>query len=110
MGLYARKTPSDVVTGIGNAEFDAEGRCVEVRFDTPKRKPSLVSCYFPSGELRQQAKFRFLALMAPHLARLRKKRDFILVGDINIAHEEIDPGTGAATARTAVSCPKSAPG
>jgi exodeoxyribonuclease-3 len=93
VGLYTRKTPSDVRTGIGNAEFDAEGRYVEVRFDTPKRKLSLVSCYFPSGssgELRQEAKFRFLALMAPHLVRLKKKREFILVGDINIAHKEID--------------------
>jgi exodeoxyribonuclease-3 len=93
VGLYARKEPSDVVTGIGDTGFDAEGRYVELRFDTPRRKLSLVSCYFPSGssgELRQQAKFRFLALMAPHLVRLKAARDFILVGDINIAHKEID--------------------
>ena len=93
VGLYARKEPSDVVCGIGNAEFDAEGRYVEARFDTPHRKLSLISCYFPSGssgELRQQAKFRFLALMAPHLVRMKAEREFILVGDINIAHKEID--------------------
>jgi len=40
--------------------------------------------------LRQQAKFRFLALMAPHLTRLAMQREIILVGDINIAHHEID--------------------
>ena len=93
VGLYARKQPSAVVTGIGNAEFDAEGRWIETRFDTARRKFSVVSCYFPSGssgEERQQAKFRFLALMAPHLLRLKAEREFILVGDINIAHKEID--------------------
>ncbi len=93
VGLYSRKKPSAVITGIGNAEFDAEGRWVEVRFDTARRKLSIISCYFPSGssgEERQQAKFRFLALMAPRLLRLKAEREFILVGDINIAHKEID--------------------
>jgi len=93
VGLYARKKPSAVISGIGNAEFDAEGRWVEARFDTARRKLSIISCYFPSGssgEERQQAKFRFLALLAPHLMRLKTEREFILVGDINIAHKEID--------------------
>ena len=93
VGLYARKAPSDLIAGIGDAEFDAEGRYVEIRYDTPRRKLSLISCYFPSGssgEERQQAKFRFLALMAPHLIRLKAEREFVLVGDINIAHKEID--------------------
>jgi exodeoxyribonuclease III len=93
VGAYSKKAPSDVITGFGSPEFDAEGRWVELRFDTPKRKLSLISCYFPSGssgEERQAAKFRFLALMAPHLARLRAEREFILVGDVNIAHQEID--------------------
>ncbi len=97
VGLYTRKPPTEVVCGIGNAEFDAEGRYLEARFDDPKRRHSpnlsIVSCYFPSGssgELRQQAKFRFLALMAPHLTRLAAQRELILIGDINIAHHEID--------------------
>ncbi len=93
VGLYTRKKPSAVITGIGNPEFDAEGRWVEARYDTARRKLSIISCYFPSGsssEERQQAKFRFLALMAPHLAALKAEREFILVGDVNIAHHEID--------------------
>jgi exodeoxyribonuclease-3 len=93
VGVYSRKKPSAVVTGIGNAEFDAEGRWVEARFDTARRKFSIISCYFPSGSSgpeRQEAKFRFLALMAPHLLRLKAEREFILVGDVNIAHKEID--------------------
>jgi len=93
VGLYARKKPTAVITGIGNREFDDEGRYVEARFDNARRRLSIISCYFPSGssgEERQQAKFRFLALMAPYLKRLAAEREFILVGDINIAHKEID--------------------
>lgn len=93
VAIYSRHAPSDVVTGFGSAEFDAEGRYLELRFDTPSRKLSLVSCYFPSGssgEERQQAKFRFLDQFRPHLAALKAQREFILCGDVNIAHKEQD--------------------
>jgi exodeoxyribonuclease-3 len=93
VGLYTRKAPSAVITGFGNKEFDAEGRYVETRFDTAKRRFSVISCYFPSGssgEDRQAAKFRFLARIYPHLIRLKAEREFVLVGDVNIAHQEID--------------------
>jgi exodeoxyribonuclease-3 len=99
VGLYTRQEPSDLITGIGNREFDDEGRWVEARFDRPLArsgfpKLSLISCYFPSGsssEERQAAKFRFLAKIYPHLRKLIKDgREFVLVGDVNIAHHEID--------------------
>ncbi len=93
VGIYTRHEPSDVVVGWDGGEFDAEGRYVELRFDTPQRKLSIISSYFPSGssgEERQQAKFRFLAGIDPHLVALKKKREFILCGDVNIAHHEKD--------------------
>ncbi len=93
VGLYARKAPSAVITGFDGGEFDAEGRYVETRFDTSRRKFSVISCYFPSGssgEDRQAAKFRFLERIYPHLMRLAAEREFVLVGDVNIAHQEID--------------------
>jgi len=91
--VYTKHAPSQVVVGWGDAEFDAEGRYLELRFDTPKRKFSVISCYFPSGssgEERQEAKFRFLKGFFPHLVALKKEREFVLCGDINIAHKEID--------------------
>ena len=93
VGIYTRHTPSDVITGFGMAEFDAEGRYVEARFDTPRRKFSVISCYLPSGSSgpeRQQAKFRFLDGFYPVLQRLKAEREFILCGDVNIAHQQID--------------------
>ena len=93
VGVYTRHTPSDVIVGYGSTEFDTEGRYVELRFDTPQQKRSIISAYFPSGssgEERQQAKFRFLAEFYEHLAALKSQREFVLCGDINIAHQEID--------------------
>ena len=97
VGVYTRHAPSEVVVGFGSAEFDAEGRYVELRFDRPGRsqcpKLSIISAYFPSGssgEERQAAKFRFLAEFYPYLAALKQKRDFVLCGDVNVAHQEID--------------------
>ncbi len=93
VAIYTRHEPSDVVVGWDGGEFDAEGRYVELRFDTPQRKFSIISSYFPSGssgEERQQAKFRFLAGIDLHLVGLKKKREFILCGDVNIAHHEKD--------------------
>jgi exodeoxyribonuclease-3 len=93
VGIYTRHAPSDVVVGYGCNEFDPEGRYVELRFDTPARKMSIISAYFPSGssgEERQLAKYRFLANFHPHLMRLKAEREFILCGDINIAHQQAD--------------------
>ena len=93
VAIYTRHTPSDVIIGYGSHEFDAEGRYIELRFDTPERKWSIISAYLPSGssgEDRQLAKFRFLAEFYPHLRQLKTEREFILCGDVNIAHQEID--------------------
>ena len=97
VAVYTRHEPSDVIVGYGSSEFDAEGRYVELRFDRPGRKHapklSIISCYFPSGssgEERQAAKFRFLAEFYPRLLALKETRDFVLCGDVNIAHQEID--------------------
>jgi exodeoxyribonuclease-3 len=90
VAIYSREKPLTVVAGYGSKEFDTEGRYIEARF----KNLSVISLYLPSGsssEIRQQAKFRFLAEFMPYLRALkRKKRDYILCGDWNIAHKEID--------------------
>ena len=93
VGIYTRHEPSDVLIGFDGGEFDAEGRYVELRFDTPQHKRSVISSYFPSGSSgpeRQEAKYRFLAVMYPHLMALAQKRDFVVCSDVNIAHQQDD--------------------
>jgi exodeoxyribonuclease-3 len=93
VGLYSRLEPSDVIVGLGHDDFDAEGRYIEARYDKPGRALSIISCYFPSGssgDERQAVKFRFLDHVYPHLLSMKGRREFILVGDVNIAHQQID--------------------
>ncbi|HEX7114375.1 MAG TPA: exodeoxyribonuclease III [Steroidobacter sp.] len=90
VALYSKRKPDEVIRGYGSREFDQEGRYLEARFG----KLSVISVYLPSGsssEERQRAKFRFMAEFMPYLRALkRKRRDYILCGDWNIAHKEID--------------------
>jgi len=90
VALYCRTRPDDVVFGFGSAEFDAEGRYIEAVFPGL----SVVSVYLPSGsssELRQEAKYRFLDEFMAHLKKVRRRRrEYVLCGDWNIAHKEID--------------------
>lgn len=90
VGLYTRHKPQRVITGFGNAEFDSEGRYVEVQYP----HLAVISVYVPSGsssEERQLAKYRFMEAFLPHLLQLKASgREIVLCGDVNIAHKEID--------------------
>ncbi len=93
VAVYTRHEPSDVISGFDGGEFDSEGRYVELRFDTPARKLSVISMYFPSGSSgpeRQEAKYRFLDAIYPHLMALKAQREFVICSDVNIAHTEKD--------------------
>ena len=88
--LFSRLEPDEVVMGFGVSEFDDEGRYLEARF----RGLAVVSLYAPSGSAgpeRQASKDRFLDVFLPHLKILRRRRrEYLICGDINIAHREID--------------------
>jgi exodeoxyribonuclease III len=88
--IYSQREPDRIIRGFGIDEFDGEGRYLEARFGNL----SVVSVYLPSGSAgpeRQASKFRFLAAFMPHLQALRRtRRQYILCGDWNIAHKQID--------------------
>lgn len=88
--LFTRTEPDEVIRGFGEKEFDAEGRYLEARF----QNLSVVSLYLPSGSAgpeRQASKNRFLKAFMPYLESLRReKREYVLCGDWNIAHKQID--------------------
>jgi len=90
VALYARREPDQVLTALGAREFDDEGRYLEVRHG----KLSVVSLYAPSGSAgpeRQASKDRFLEFFLPKLQEWsRSGRDYIVCGDWNIAHKNID--------------------
>ncbi|GAB4165338.1 MAG: exodeoxyribonuclease III [Rhodocyclaceae bacterium] len=90
VAIYSRRRPGRVVEGTGMPEFDREGRGLRADFG----RLSVVSLYLPSGSsspARQQAKFRFMEGYAPRLAQMAAEpREYLLCGDWNIAHREID--------------------
>jgi exodeoxyribonuclease III len=90
VGLYCRREPDRVITGLGIADIDFEGRYLQADFGNL----SVVSLYLPSGsssEERQEVKFSFLERFRPHLEQLAASgREVVLLGDWNIAHNEID--------------------
>ncbi len=90
VAIYSRHKPDQVIEGIGWPDVDAEGRYLEARFG----KLSVISLYLHSGsssEERQQVKFGVMKRFMPYLKkRARSRREYIICGDWNIAHRQID--------------------
>jgi exodeoxyribonuclease-3 len=90
VGILTRIPPEKIHKGLGWRQMDDEGRYIQADY----QDLSVISVYLPSGasgEKRQQIKFKFLERFQGHLIKLRKKkRQFILCGDFNIAHKQID--------------------
>jgi exodeoxyribonuclease-3 len=88
--IYSLHQPLQVIRGFGESEFDNEGRYIEYRY----ANLSVISLYAPSGssgDHRQESKVRFMDSFMLHLQSLRRKRrEFIICGDWNIAHQNID--------------------
>ena len=101
VSIMSKIPPSKIILGINNEEFDKEGRVIRADYDNYMETfPmfSLVSLYLPSGsssDERQAAKFRFLEIFKETLNEWMREskntgRQFLLCGDWNIAHSEID--------------------
>jgi|TARA_B110000116_G_scaffold269257_1_gene284846 exodeoxyribonuclease-3 len=88
--IYSKIKPKKVIRSFGMQEFDDEGRYLEVQLGGI----NVVSTYLPSGssgDIRQEAKYRFLDGFMNHLQKVRRRRSqTILCGDWNIAHKQID--------------------
>jgi len=90
VGIYSLREPDKITTGLGWPHADSEGRYIQADFGNL----SVASLYMPSGssaEERQQIKFDFMDAYLKVLKRQKKsERDFIICGDWNIVHKEID--------------------
>jgi exodeoxyribonuclease-3 len=97
VAIYSRLEPTRVIKGLGEGfeDMDAEGRFIQVDFDSKETGNfSVISLYLPSGsskEERQQVKFSFMDRFTRVLKAMRRqRREFIICGDWNIVHREID--------------------
>ncbi len=82
--------PLVVERGIGNQKYDSEGRIVISKLP----QFDLYNIYFPnggSGEERHGFKQQFLKDLNVHLkAQLKAGKSVVVVGDYNVAHNEMD--------------------
>ncbi|MFU8798027.1 MAG: exodeoxyribonuclease III, partial [Gammaproteobacteria bacterium] len=90
VALYLRHKPEKIVTGLGWESADTEGRYIQADY----KNFSVASLYMPSGSScpeRQAIKFDFLDHYEKQLKKIRQeKREYIICGDWNIAHKQID--------------------
>ena len=87
--IYSKLNPITVTYGINDEEYDSEGRTITLEFD----KFYLVNCYVPNSKRnleRLESRMRFEDKMREYLNNLKRKKNVIYCGDLNVAHEEID--------------------
>ncbi len=89
VAFYSRIDPVAVHYGLGDPEFDSEGRVLTLEFQSFY----LINIYFPnSGDqlVRLDFKLRFNEKLALFAKEMEAKKAVILCGDFNVAHKEID--------------------
>ncbi len=90
VAIYAKRAPDRIVRGFGWPEFDEDARFLQFDYGPL----SISSLYVVSGAMgpaRQVIKEQFLDRLYGYLEALSKDgRSYILCGDYNIAHREID--------------------
>ena len=91
VAIYAKRKPERIVRGLGIEEYDVEGRFVRMDFADGL---SVASLYVPSGTsgpARQVVKEAFLDRFIGQLVQMKNEgRRFVVCGDYNIAHRDID--------------------
>ncbi len=87
--VLTRTEPVNVIYGLGEEAFDAEGRVLTLEFDDF----FLINGYFPNAQAklkRLEYKQMFNAAVLSFMDRLSQKKSVVLCGDLNVAHREID--------------------
>lgn len=88
--IYSKLKPLSVKMGIGFEAFDNEGRWLEIDLGDI----IVISLYLPSGsakEERQAFKYVCMERLEKEFERLKAtNKDFVICGDWNIVHKEID--------------------
>ncbi len=89
VAIYTRIPPLAVHYGLGDPEFDCEGRVLTLEF----AHCYLINIYFPNSgdELKRlDFKLRFNDRLLAYAKGLERQKPVILCGDFNVAHKEID--------------------
>lgn len=100
VALYSKIKPIKVSYGIGNTEFDMEGRLITAEYE----KFFVVAVYVPNagqGLKTLDKRMKWDKLFFEHLSKLDETKPVILVGDLNVAHNPIDLANPSTNTRSA---------
>lgn len=89
VAIYSKRKPLRVISGIGNAIYDCEGRVLTLEFETF----FFLGIYFPNageGLKRLEYKLNFNEELKAFSDELRQTKPVVLCGDFNVAHKAID--------------------
>jgi exodeoxyribonuclease-3 len=98
--IFSRRPPVSVELGLGDEEFDVEGRTIIADFEDFV----LLNSYFPNGRRdhsRVPYKMQFCELFLERCEKLRAEgRSVVFCGDLNTSHREIDLARPASNKKT----------
>lgn len=87
--IYTKIKPISVKYGIGEVEYDEEGRNITLEFNNFY----LVNCYVPNVKRnleRMDSRMRYEECFKEYIMKLDKDKPVIICGDFNVAHTEMD--------------------
>ena len=100
VAILSKHPFKQVLKGFAQDADEAQRRFIGGVFDTPLGEITLLNGYFPQGESRDHpvkfpAKQKFYADLLQHLnAHHSPQQQLIVMGDMNISHQDIDIGIG----------------
>lgn len=100
VALLSKYPFKEVIKGFPGSEVDAQRRFIGGVFDTPIGEIKILNGYFPQGESRDHAikfpaKRKFYADLIDYIKTYETPdKQLIVMGDMNISHQDIDIGIG----------------
>ena len=97
--LLAKRPPDAVRTGLATREYEREGRVIEADYGDL----TLITSYFPNAGRKLERldfKLAYYDAFLAHIERLRAEgRRVLFMGDLNVAHTEMDVARPAEAAK-----------
>ena len=86
--IFTRVKPREVTLGVGDSEFDSEGRTITLDLG----ETFFVCAYVPNSHNLEwlERRLRWEKIFREHLTKLDAVKPVIVCGDFNVAHQPID--------------------
>jgi len=93
VAFLSKKKPIKTIKGFKKDTAEDQKRFIECTFSTGKSEITIMNGYFPQGE--KPKKIKYYDDLELHIKKLKKtKENLIIMGDFNVAPEDIDIGIG----------------